>query len=540
MKYDVIIAGGGLGGLTAGAVLSKKGKKVLLLEQHYMAGGAATVFKRKNINIEVGLHEMDYGERGYDIKRDLFDYLELNKRIELISLPETWHVCNKDIHYNVPEGVKEAEEYFISQFPNEACGIKKYFRKLKSTSYTMGKLPYDMNILEFILYPVIKLPRVIYYYFNQKSVGEVLDSLIKDDKLKRLLNTNLVYYHDNPYEFSWHYHAMAQYNYYNGAKYIKGGSASLSNALVDIIKENGGEVKTFCNVEKINVENGKVKGVTYRDRKAKEDITVESDYVIANCSPNTVYNSMLDEKYKDKSLDKFKESVSLYTVYIIFKKNVKEVYKDSAYSTFIGTNDEYSRPFSEMSKGIKDIPVENREFVFVNYGAIDSGLKIDNDDERAVGVFCGASYLDEWDNLSSDEYSSKKEHLAEELFKRAEKYFPDLKSYVEYYEVSTPKTVKRYLKSTEGSAYGYVNNNYLRKGRVPRFSRTVKNLLFTGAYAFPGGGFTGVLISGYMAALNLLKPQWRYIFTRTALVTIFFTALSTFPKWSKFILDLFK
>ncbi len=38
-KYDVIIIGAGIGGLTAGAVLSRNGKKVLLLEQNAVPGG---------------------------------------------------------------------------------------------------------------------------------------------------------------------------------------------------------------------------------------------------------------------------------------------------------------------------------------------------------------------------------------------------------------------------------------------------------------------------------------------------------------------
>ncbi len=109
MSYDVIIIGGGLGGLTAGAVLAKKQKRVLLLEQHYILGGAATIFKRKDIHIEVGLHQMDYGKYGYDIKRDLFDFLELDKKIELISLPEIWGVVDKNKKYVVPQGIEEAK-----------------------------------------------------------------------------------------------------------------------------------------------------------------------------------------------------------------------------------------------------------------------------------------------------------------------------------------------------------------------------------------------------------------------------------------------
>lgn len=539
MQYDVIIIGGGLGGLTAGAVLSKKGKKVLLLEQHFIVGGAATIFKRKDINLEVGLHEMDFGEFGYDIKRNLFQFLEIDKRVEFISLPETWQVVDNNVDYKVPEGIKEAEEYLISQFPHETKGIKKYFKKMKRAAFTMGKLPYDMNFFEFLIYPLVKFPFVVKYFFDQRSTGEVLDSLFKDDKLKRLLNANLVYFHDNPYEFSWHYHALAQYNYYNGAKFIKGGSYSLSKALADIITENGGTVETMCNVDKVLVENGKAYGVSYTNKRTKEVIEVTSDYVIANCAPENLYTSMVDEKYNDTSLEKFEESVSLYTVYLVFKENLENIYKDHAYSTFICQN-YYDKPFSQMNGSMKNTPIEDRGFVFVDYGRIDSGLAIKEDEKRAVGVFCSASYLSEWENLPKEEYMAKKNKLVEDLFIRAEKYFPNLKDHVEYFEVSTPKTIKRYMKTPSGTAYGYKNNNYLRKGRVPRFSKTIKNLLFTGAYAFPGGGFTGALISGYMAAMNLIEPLRIHIIRRLIITTIICIGISTAYKWIPALLNIFK
>ena len=95
------------------------------------------------------------------------------------------------------------------------------------------------------------------------------------------------------------------------------------------------------------------------------------------------------------------------------------------------------------------------------------------------------------------------------------------------------------MKTPSGTAYGYANNSYLKKGRVPRFSRTIKNLLFTGAYSFPGGGFTGALISGYMAGLNLLSPQWPYIFRRVLFITAFAAAVISSPKWFSVLIGFF-
>ena len=66
--YDVIIVGAGLGGLTAGAKLAKEGKKILVVEQHNKVGGCATVFHRKSMTFETGLHELD-GLDEHDTKR---------------------------------------------------------------------------------------------------------------------------------------------------------------------------------------------------------------------------------------------------------------------------------------------------------------------------------------------------------------------------------------------------------------------------------------------------------------------------------------
>lgn len=52
-KYDTIIIGSGMGGLTTGAILAKEGKKVLILERHYTAGGFTHVFKRKGYEWDV-------------------------------------------------------------------------------------------------------------------------------------------------------------------------------------------------------------------------------------------------------------------------------------------------------------------------------------------------------------------------------------------------------------------------------------------------------------------------------------------------------
>jgi len=92
-KYDAIIIGGGLGGLTAGAKLAKEGKKVLLLEQHDIPGGCATTFRRKDFNIEVGLHEM-VGFNTKDFKSKIFEDLDVFNNVEFLEVPEFYRFVN--------------------------------------------------------------------------------------------------------------------------------------------------------------------------------------------------------------------------------------------------------------------------------------------------------------------------------------------------------------------------------------------------------------------------------------------------------------
>ena len=61
-RYDVVVIGTGLAGLTAANVLARQGRSVLLLEQHYKLGGMATWFRRPGGHIfDISLHGFPYG-----------------------------------------------------------------------------------------------------------------------------------------------------------------------------------------------------------------------------------------------------------------------------------------------------------------------------------------------------------------------------------------------------------------------------------------------------------------------------------------------
>lgn len=115
---EIVIVGSGLGGLIAGAKLSKEGYRVLLIEQHNVVGGCATTFKRKECIIEVGLHEID-GFDNEDIKTVIFRDLGIQDKLTLIPIPELYRVKRMDFDFKFSHVVAEVKEELQTLFPKK-------------------------------------------------------------------------------------------------------------------------------------------------------------------------------------------------------------------------------------------------------------------------------------------------------------------------------------------------------------------------------------------------------------------------------------
>jgi len=476
MKYDIVIIGGGLGGLTAGAKLAKEGKKVLLVEQHSQPGGCATTFKRGDFILEVGLHEMD-GPSPRDMKTRIFNDLDVFKNVEFVKVPEFYRFINERYSVTVPHEPEKAIETLSELFPGEASGIKAYFDQLLCPKKKPAEgAPPD------------------------KSVGEFLDSIIRNDDLKLILLGNLGYFHDDPYSLSLAYYTAAQSAYYSGgASYIKGGSQKLSDYLASYINNHSGEVLYNHIVTGISTAGGKATGVTYRKKSGPDSLvmTAEANDVIAN---NSVLSSagMLPEEYGTELIretSSLRPGASLLTIYLGFSRSLKEL-GNEYYSTAL---------FDSSIKTMADIhrnntgEISRRSFIFVDYGQIDSGLAPAG---KSVGAICCVDYLKDWDSLERIEYRAKKEKTIAGFIERLEKLIPGITTAIEYSDAGTSATVKRYTLNPEGAVYGFAQTP---SRKMFDSFKPIDNLHFASAWGKTGGGFSGAIIGGYLTAWNTLR-----------------------------------
>jgi phytoene dehydrogenase-like protein len=502
VDYDVIVIGGGLGGLTAGAKLAKEGRKVLLIEQHSIPGGCATVFRRKDYTIEVGLHEMDGLDKD-DIKNRVFAELDVFDNVEFVRVPEFYRFTNGRVDITIPDDYRKAVDVLVERFPNEKKGIGKFFKVILNLRREINRLPREKwkLLLQLPVFPVL-YPNIVLR--ENQTLGKLLDSVIRDEDLKLVLLANLGYYHDDPYTMSLLFYAAAQASYFSGGgHFIKGGSQKLSDHLAGVIRDNGGEVVLRHLVTGILTEGERAIGVEYRKTSGDpETLKANGRYVIANAAiPNVVNELLPPSGARDRLARRIQDQVvacSLTSVYLGFKKPPKEL-GNKHYSTFVV--DEAVTAQSQLAESMK-ADFSSRGFVFVDYSQIDSDLAPVG---KGLGVICTMDYLSGWEHLTEEEYNAKKEEVAQAFIGRLDRLLPGIAEEIEHWEVGSPRTMERYTLSPGGTPYGFAQiPQQAGRKRIQQRS-PVENLYFASAWTMPGHGFTGAILSGYSCAGEILK-----------------------------------
>lgn len=480
MKYDVIIIGGGLGGLTAGARLAREGKKVLLLEQHDRPGGCATTFRRREYTMEVGLHEME-GLYERDQKNRIFEDLGLPERVTFLELPEFYRFINGRQDIVIPHRAEEAKSVLKAAFPGEEKGIDDYFWHMANAKRVMV-----MNRNK---------PEI--------SIGEFLDGIIGDEDLKLVLMGNLGYYSDDPYRLGWLYYLAAQNSNYGGrSNYIQGGSQSLSNALMDIITENGGEVKLKHLATGVDFRGGRATGVHFRPTRedpSTGETAMADRIILGGALPNAAQGLLpaSEGKALSDAIATQENGASLLTVYYGFKTALKDI-GNRNYAYFI---------FDPSVKSLKDIGPNNRadfslrSFTFVDYGQVDSRLAPEG---KSVGAVCAIDYPSDWNSLARDEYLRMKADVADAITSRCEQFIPGFRDAADYVEVATSLSVQRFTLNPGGAVYGFAQ---LPNRKLDYLQKLPENVYVASAWGKLGGGFSGAFLNGYNTAGEILKED---------------------------------
>jgi prolycopene isomerase len=488
-KYDVVIIGAGIGGLTCGALLAKSGFKTLIIEQHSIPGGYCTSFKRNGFIFDAAVHFPEgLGEGGRF--HQILKALEVEKEIEVYKIDPLYRVFFGDESFSVPANLNEYISMLSKKFPKEEKGISELFKTIKRLKDETEKLQTPLRIWNKLFVP-LKYPLIFKYY--KKTFAEMLADFIKDAKLRSIISAGWPYVGLPPSKVS--AMQMAGYLYsahFEGHYYLKGGTQVLANTLVKAHRKYGGELQLGTKVTKILIENNKATGV----KTAKEN-KISAKYVVSNADARQTFLSLIgSEKLSSKFLNRLKRmepSISFFQVWLGIDMNPRdkgiiehEIICYSSYDLDHAYNSCLQGKFEEGG-GIC-IPTFS-----------DPGLAPENRHIISLIYPIPYDYKENWETENGkrgSSYKKLKNEAMHHLIKTAERVIPGLSKNIVLSEAATPLTLERYTENYKGAAYGWASTPDQSGTSRLQPTTLIKKLYLTGHWTTPGGGTIIVALSG--------------------------------------------
>lgn len=455
--YDVIIIGGGNGGLASAATLAENGKSVLLFEKHNIPGGCGTSFRRGRFEFEVALHQLSHlgSKENPGPLREQFRRYGIEDEIEWIEIKELYRVNFPDgTGISLPVDREECIKHLEKEFPNERrirdyydtvwafCNeAKEFAEKSKKSTGEPGTIKKAIMKAGFP-----KIYKTLHKY-ALKSTQDVLDEFFTDPKLKLALSAYWCFMGVGPDRFPFAILAKCTNIYMeNKPYYLKGTSMMMNQAIMNACEKMGGEVKLSCGVKEIIVKDKKAVGVI--DEYGNEYYAKK---IISSISPLATYGNLLKEEDipadAREYLKPYTVGISAITCFIGLDCPPEEI----GFTTSFTLNYENLDPNESFKRAYELLP-NGDALVATCYTVDDKSVSPLGTSVITAGTL---KYGIEWEKLSPEEYYEAKYEAGKRIVERLEHLYPGFTSHIEEMEIATPLTHMRYLGHPGGAIYGY-------------------------------------------------------------------------------------
>jgi phytoene dehydrogenase-like protein len=534
MKYDAIVVGGGVAGLTAAAYLAKAGKSVMLFERQHKVGGLVQTFQRNGIYFDGGLRSIENSGIVFPMLKQLGIEIEFTKSNISIG------IGNKVLKLKGKESVDEYEEFLIAQFPDNSTDIKAIIGEIKKIMGYMDVLygidnPAFLDIKDNQKYLLkVILPWMFKFIFTigkikklQEPVEKYLQRFTKNQSLIDIIAQH--FFQETPTSF-----ALSYFSLYLDYHYPKGGTATLIEKLEQFILSNSGEIKTSITIQSLNPEQ---------------------KYVIDNLGNRTDYNNLiwagdLKQLYNNIPVEKLNDQnlVHAITQKRAFLKDLKG--GDSVFTVYLSVN-ESKAYFEEICTGHFFYTPDKRGLATVEKADIEAFIKMKTIEHDNVELKNKVKkYLENYFKLNTFEiaipvlrdadlapqgqvglvvsllydYSLAKKiddfgwtaEIKEFLEKTTieimdESIFPGIKMKIFGCFSSSPITIEKLTGNTEGGITGWAfTNPYMPAvnsmlGIAKSVETPLPNIFQAGQWTYSPAGLPISILTGKLASDNVLK-----------------------------------
>ncbi|MBI4509921.1 MAG: NAD(P)/FAD-dependent oxidoreductase [Deltaproteobacteria bacterium] len=509
-SFDAIVIGSGLSGLTTAVGLARGGKKVLLVERHYLPGGYATSFRRKKFTFEVSLHATSGLGKGGLIHQMLSE-LGVMDRVTPIPIGETMLVKSPVGDFAMGPGYLEDLK---RQFPQEAAGIDALDAMMIRLRKEYGRM-HRLDFLPERLYQWIgRLVAPTLYRYRHHTLDKCLADFTNNEDLKRLLAVQFGYFGLPLSKISAVLYLLGWSGFLKeGIFYIKGSSQALSNALVERLEELGGHVLLGHGVEEILVNGGRAVGVRCKRETARGEGPAHefrAPVIVSNANPFLTFKMLSDGSalapaYR-KQLQDLEVGASLSVLWVGLDCKFSEISKEKSHSLafFEGDSFDLDRRFESCWRG-GATGIDG----LTDYSSLDPSLAPEG---KSALLVVRQDFMKHWRDLDAEQYQAKKAAMIDDMLGALEARYPGFRSHVEVVEAGTPRTMERYTLNVDGSFNGFAyNTKRVGMGNSGLNMKTpIKGLYLASAWiGSSSGGFYGCIINGFTTAKKLLRvARW--------------------------------
>ncbi len=250
-KYDDIVVGSGISGLTMTLLLAMSGHRVLLLEKAPHIGGSLARFSKKGVAFDTGFHFTGGLHEG-GILSNILSFLGIRESIEPIFLSESFRnqffFESAGKRFELASGIENGKKHLTGYFPGEAGAISRYFEKVSSVC---SRTP-SLNIFQNeIAHPNLDEDFI--------SLDAVLNDLTANAVLRGLLSGYAMCYGVRPTEISFANHSRMVLNFHESISRVKDGGDAFIRAFQEKFKEYDVDVRCGTTIEELaDIQGSKV------------------------------------------------------------------------------------------------------------------------------------------------------------------------------------------------------------------------------------------------------------------------------------------
>jgi phytoene desaturase len=490
-KKEIIVIGGGFGGLGAANRLVSQGHKVTLFDKRDKLGG-------RGYQYEINGFKFDGGPTVMTVPYMFDELFELagKKRedyFKLVPVDPFYRIFNEETEYfNYYRGMDETLAEIDQWNPDDKEGYKRFIDHTLKVFNSFNQFT-DKPFLQFS--EMLKIMPEVIRLGGYLDTFRMVSRFIKHPFLRRVFSFHPLLIGGNPLDTPSIFTLIAQFEKKWGVYYAIGGTGAVVDGLGRLFEEQGGTVHLNSEVEQILVEGRKATGVRLSDGTIHK-----ADVVISNGDVAFTYKNLIPSeyrrKYTDQKIDRMKYSMSLFVIYF----GTKRRYLDSKFAHHnIVINDRYKGLLKDIFSDAK-LP---EDFSLYLHMPTYTDTSIAPEGCESFYVLSPVPTLKngtDWEKVAKPYRDAVMQYLEDH-------YLPDLQENIIAEHYIDPLHFQNTLNSYRGAAFSVRPNLFqVAWFRPHNRSEEFDNLYFVGAGTHPGAGVPSVLASGKIAA-NLIDPD---------------------------------